>query len=328
LKSLTYSLLFTIYLSGEKTLPLRLTIYAFVPTDSTSTGVGSTRELIHSLTTLLADERYNLTLVESSSQLLDNIEAHKEKIDCLLVVLHPSLQPTFNQLYEAGILLPVLIIGGDNTTTIDTNDSPTCLYHSAELRINLSQLDGIVSLIDQAIARFLHLAPNCSFSDRTTIVNQTSTVENKHSFLLLQQRRLAEKLKEGLGYLGVYYKRNPQIFYRNLVPKEKTELLQELRRYYREIILNYFQQDYPINQAIDEFVNNVFFTDLSVSQILEIHMELMDEFSQQLKLEGRSEEILLDYLLALIDILAHLGEMYRRSIPREDIPYDLLLGID
>ncbi len=26
--------------------------------------------------------------------------------------------------------------------------------------------------------------------------------------------------------------------------------------------------------------------------------------------------------------LAHLGEMYRRSIPREDIPYDLLLGID
>jgi circadian clock protein KaiA len=65
-----------------------------------------------------------------------------------------------------------------------------------------------------------------------------------------------------------------------------------------------------------------------VSQILEIHMELMDEFSQQLKLEGRSEEILLDYRLALIDILAHLGEMYRRSIPREDIPYDLLLGID
>jgi hypothetical protein len=30
-------------------------------------------------------------------------------------------------------------------------------------------------------------------------------------------------------------------------------------------------------------------------------MELMDEFSQQLKLEGRSEEILLDYRLALIE---------------------------
>ena len=43
----------------------------------------------------------------------------------------------------------------------------------------------------------------------------------------------------------------------------------------------------------------------------------MEEFSKQLKLEGRSEEILLDYRLTLIDIIAHLCEMYRRSIPRE-----------
>jgi len=41
----------------------------------------------------------------------------------------------------------------------------------------------------------------------------------------------------------------------------------------------------------------------------------MDQFSQQLKLEGRSDEILLDYRLTLIDIVAHLCEMYRRSIP-------------
>lgn len=67
---------------------------------------------------------------------------------------------------------------------------------------------------------------------------------------------------------------------------------------------------------------------MSASQILEIHMELMDEFSQQLKLEGRSEDILQDYRLALIDILAHLGEMYRRSIPREDIPFELLYRMD
>jgi circadian clock protein KaiA len=46
-------------------------------------------------------------------------------------------------------------------------------------------------------------------------------------------------------------------------------------------------------------------------------MELMDEFSNQLKLEGRSEDVLLDYRLTLIDIIAHLCEMYRRSIPRE-----------
>ena len=57
-------------------------------------------------------------------------------------------------------------------------------------------------------------------------------------------------------------------------------------------------------------------------------MELIDEFAQQLKLEGRNEEILLDYRLTLIDTIAHLCEMYRRSIPREDLPFDLFLSVD
>jgi circadian clock protein KaiA len=68
---------------------------------------------------------------------------------------------------------------------------------------------------------------------------------------------------------------------------------------------------------VDRFVEQAFFADMSVSQIVEIHMELMDALATQLKLEGRSEEILLDYRLTLIDIIAHLCEMYRRSIPRE-----------
>ncbi len=49
-------------------------------------------------------------------------------------------------------------------------------------------------------------------------------------------------------------------------------------------------------------------------QIIEIHMEVIDEFAQQLRLEGRSDEALLDYRLTLIDILAHLCETYRCSI--------------
>ena len=65
------------------------------------------------------------------------------------------------------------------------------------------------------------------------------------------------------------------------------------------------------------FVNTAFFADIPVAQIVETHMELMDEFAKQLKLEGRSEEILLDYRLTLIDMIAHLCEMYRRSVPRE-----------
>jgi len=54
-----------------------------------------------------------------------------------------------------------------------------------------------------------------------------------------------------------------------------------------------------------------------VPQIIEIHMELIDEFSKQLKLEGRNDEVLLDYRLTLIDILAHLCEVYRCSIPKQ-----------
>ncbi|WP_315862008.1 hypothetical protein [Picosynechococcus sp. NKBG042902] len=94
------------------------------------------------------------------------------------------------------------------------------------------------------------------------------------------------------------------------------------------MVLSYFSGDLPTNQAIDQFVNQAFFADVSVSYILETHMKLMDEFAQQLKLEGRSEEILLDYRLTLIDIVAHLCEMYRRSIPREDLPFELLFRID
>ncbi|HEY9302275.1 MAG TPA: circadian clock protein KaiA, partial [Phormidium sp.] len=51
--------------------------------------------------------------------------------------------------------------------------------------------------------------------------------------------------------------------------------------------------------------------------IVEIHMELMDEISKQLKIEGRGDEILQDYRLTLIDVIAHLCEMYRRSLPKD-----------
>ncbi len=271
--------------------------------------------LSESLTKLLNLERYTLQFVEFPRELIGAIEEHKEKIDCLIVLNQPSLLPLFNQLYEAGILLPVILLESTDNPT-DSSEVATFWYHSAEVRLSLDELTTLPSIIDQAIKKFLHLGPNCSLSEKPLSPNKPVLTEDKQSFLLLQQRRLAEKLKERLGYLGVYYKRHPQCFYRNLSPKEKQELTAQLSLEYREIVLNYFTQDFPVNQAIDQFVNNTFFADISVSQILEIHMELMDEFSQQLKLEGRSEEILLDYRLVLIDILAHLGEMYRRSIPR------------
>jgi circadian clock protein KaiA len=310
--------------ASENPLHFRLTIYLFLPNPS----------LAQSVTSLLSNERYNLNFIENPLDLISVIEKNKEKIDCLLVLNHSSLMPLFNQLYEEGILLPVILLETPASANLEddiaceTTDTATFLYHTAEVRVTIAELEDIASIIDQAITRFLHLGPNCSLSQPIIKTNKSTPLEEQQSFLLLQQRRLAEKLKERLGYLGVYYKRNPEYFYRNLSQSEKRQLLEQLSLEYREIILNYFSHDFPINETIDQFVNRCFFVDVSVSQILEIHMELMDDFSQQLKLEGRSEEILLDYRLALIDILAHLGEMYRRSIPREDIPYDLLFRID
>jgi circadian clock protein KaiA len=130
---------------------------------------------------------------------------------------------------------------------------------------------------------------------------------------------LTKKLKERLEYLGVYYKRNPQLFFRNLSDSDRQQLLQLLKFQYREIILNYFANKQDLNQRIDELASRFFFTDMSISQVVQIHMELMDDFAQQLKLEGRSDEILLDYRLTLIDIMAHLCEMYRRSVPNESV---------
>ncbi|MGI0480966.1 circadian clock protein KaiA [Geminocystis sp. CENA526] len=317
----------------------RLSICIFVPVV----------QIVHSLTQLLSGDgessvcnRYHLHILKSATELKEFVIDNKEKLDCLIILNDDVSITIFNEFYQLGLILPVVIIEPDDldlsreSITIDSeiklnNDLPEFdrndhLYHTAEVRIRLRQLGNIITYIDKSIAQFLHLAPSCSIEENPH--NTSKHIEQKQNFLLLQQRRLAEKLKERLGYLGVYYNRNPNYFYRYLSQTEKQELIEQLSLAYREIILDYFSQENEVNQQIDQFVNQAFFADLSVSQILEIHMELMDEFAQQLKLEGRNEDILLDYRLALIDIIAHLCEMYRRSIPKEDLPFEVLFPVD
>ena len=96
---------------------------------------------------------------------------------------------------------------------------------------------------------------------------------------------------------------------------EEQALLQQLKSDYRHILINYFTTtDKTLKDYIDKFINAVFYANIPVPRVIEIHMELIDEFSKQLKLEGRSDEALLDYRITLIDILAHLCELYRCSI--------------
>jgi circadian clock protein KaiA len=270
----------------------------------------------------LNQNTYNLTVIAEQNALLELVQNQREKIDCLLLANETKSRNLVSQLQHLGIVIPTAIAYQEK----DFVDEEVIVYHAAEVKFKLAA-ELISNQINLALAKFLHLSPHAPIKEHLE-PNQKDSAKITHNLLALQQRRLAEKLKERLGYLGVFYQRNTRDFYRNLPKSQQEKLSEQLTRDYRQIILSYFENETNINQGIDRFVNQVFFADISVSQIIEIHMRLMDEFAQHLKLEGRSEDILLDYRLALIDIIAHLCEMYRRCIPKEDISLDVLFKID
>ena len=291
-------------------------------------------EIAASAIELLRGERYALTHIKSAVEFLGFLK-HNYHLDCLVFEVNRDLQSLLGKLQERSIFLPAVIFSAGpgveekpeapysdgfeaaaSTANKSQEESCTFFYHPAEVQLAIARASEIASSIDRAIAQFLKLSTPVPVNYQSATVDATVQL-TAQSLLSRQQRRLAEKLRERLGYLGVYYKRNSQIFLRNLSAPEKQKFLEQLKSSYRDILLHYFSQDTAVNNQIDEFVNLAFFADVPVTQIVEIHMELMDEFAKQLKLEGRNEEILLDYRLTLIDALAHMCEMYRRSIPKE-----------
>ncbi len=245
-------------------------------------------------------------------------------IDCLILEQQPDLDKVIRRLHREAIVLPLIIL---TETTLDAPKSSIeqallepifdgSRYHTAEVQISQSEIPQLIQHVDSAIAHFLKLSPQSRLPHQLE-TEDLSTLSAFGETLAVQQQRLSDKLRERLGYIGVYYKRDSQLFFRRFPKEERESFLLELKSDYRDIILSYFRQDSDINQQIDAFVHKVFFADMSVSQVLEIHMELMDRLAKKLKLEGRSEDVLLDYRLTLIDAIAHLCEMYRRSIPRE-----------
>ena len=291
-------------------------------------------EIAASAIELLRGERYALTHIKSAVEFLGFLK-HNYHLDCLVFEVDRDLQSLLGKLQERSIFLPAVIFSAGpgveekpeapysdgfeaaaSTANKSQEESCTFFYHPAEVQLAIARSSEIASSIDRAIAQFLKLSTPVPVNYQSATVDATVQL-TAQSLLSRQQRRLAEKLRERLGYLGVYYKRNSQIFLRNLSAPEKQKFLEQLKSSYRDILLHYFSQDTAVNNQIDEFVNLAFFADVPVTQIVEIHMELMDEFAKQLKIEGRNEEILLDYRLTLIDALAHMCEMYRRSIPKE-----------
>ena len=252
-----------------------------------------------------------------------------ERLDCLVMIANSqaAIAAIGDRLTQTNRILPAIAIWPhtdlDALPVLDFNAAPVSadpltnttvtVYHKAVTCLALPSLKTLtvyhwIEEVEQAIAQFMQVSPSGALPLSDTPASLISMVKQ-------QQQRLAEKLRERLGYAGVYYKRDPERFYRHLSEGEKAELMTRLQDLYRGIILDYFKHPERVNPLIDEFAALAFLADLSISQVLELHMTLMDQFAKQLKLERRSEEIVLDYRITLIDVIAHLSEMYRKSIP-------------
>ena len=276
------------------------------------------------LPTVLPTDRYTITVVSELEALVSLLTKSQNIQDCL--VIFENLTGDVGQDGKRGVETIVKHLGGLNIfmPTIlvlekfyepsdplyEQNESQE--FYRAIVSIISDQIQDLPAIIDQAIATFIQISPQIRHQVYVNIpaapISESVTV---------QQQRLADKLNERLGYLGVYYKRDSRLFLRNLSPEDKKDCIGRLKNLYRSVILEYFsEKNSDLNQKIDEFVNLSFFADISVSQVLEIHMELMDDFAKQLRLEGRNDEILIDYRITLIDMIAHLCELYRRSVPR------------
>ena len=208
-------------------------------------------------------------------------------------------------LRESGLLMPAVVIG-EVSGDID--------YHPTELHLPQDQLEQLPYIMDAAISGFLRQGVGAGPAAASSGLDQLAAHDQE-----AEHWKPVSRLQGRLGYLGVFYKRDPARFLRKLSEQERNHLLGSLERTYRDLLLSYFRDPAAANQALESFVNTAFFCDLPVTKAVEIHINMIDNFDNQLKMRGRKSDFLQDYRLALIDVMAHLCEMYRRSLP-PDLP--------
>ena len=261
----------------------------------------TTPDLVDACQQWLPNTRYHSLDLSQPDQghvqldLVRTLEAQQEEIDAVVVEQHLLDASSREQLLSRGLLFPAVVVG-EMKGHVD--------YHSEELHLADDQLAQLGYTVDAAISRFLRQGRADGRSDDDGLASVD---------------KLSRRLQERLGYLGVFYKRDPSRFLGSLPTEERRELLESLQRTYRDLLISYFSDPAASNQALESFVNTAFFSDLPITRTVDIHVDQIDEFWKQLRLEGHKSEFLQDYRLALLDVMAHLCEMYRRSIP-PDIP--------
>jgi circadian clock protein KaiA len=223
------------------------------------------------------------------------LDRRREDFDAVLLETGSYPSETYRTLNDLGLLLPAVVIG---------EVTGQVAYHDAEVHLPPDQLEQLGYSLDAALSRFV----------RRGLLSASSPPPGDDESNA-DRWKLANRLKGRLSYLGVYYKRDPDRFLRNLPVADREELLRSLTRTYRDLLLSYFRDPAAANQALESYVNTAFFIDLPITQTVEIHMNLIEGFWKQLRLEGHGQDFLQDYRLALLDVMAHLCEMYRHSIP-------------
>ena len=252
--------------------------------------------------------RYLLERLDPAEDPVAGLDLRREEFDAVLLEQGAFPSATYQTLADHGLLLPAVVIG---------EVKGQLEYHDAEVHLPPDQLEQLSYCLDAAISRFL----------RRSLLGAGSASPGSEADTP-DRWKLANRLKGRLGYLGVYYKRDPSRFLRNLPPRDRKELLGSLTRTYRDLLISYFRDPAAANQALESFVNTAFFSDLPITNAVEIHMNLIEGFGKQLKLEGHKNDFLQDYRLALLDVMAHLCEMYRRSLPPDVARVSLMGGED
>jgi circadian clock protein KaiA len=241
--------------------------------------------------------RYQLEAIDGDADPVALLDARREDFDAVLLEQGSLSSQAYQTMVERGLLWPAVVIG-EVTGRIE--------YHDAEVHLPQDQLEQLSYSLDAALSRFLRRGLLSTAPLAPEAPGQTE-----------ERWKLANRLKGRLGYYGVYYKRDPSRFLANLPLPERKELVASLRRTYRDLLISYFRDPAAANQALESFVNTAFFSDLPITSTVEIHMNLIGDFSKQLMIEGIKSDFLQDYRLALLDVMAHLCEMYRSSVPAD-----------
>ena len=244
----------------------------------------------------LAGGRWRMVWLDPDANPVAQLELRREEFDALVLEEGALESQAYQALSDLGLQLPAVVIGAVSGQTE---------FHQAEVHLPPDQLEQLSYSLDAAISRVLQRGQGAGASPPLGQAKPET----------LEGWKLANRLKGRLGFVGVFYKRDPSRFLRNLPELEREELFHSLERTYRDLLLSYFRDPAAANQALESFVNTAFFSDLPITKTVEIHVNLIDAFSQRLKLEGHKNDFLQDYRLALLDVMAHLCEMYRRSIP-------------